>query len=261
MQGELGLFLDDDDLLRPTHLQDLVQALQMQGQAAAAYSGVRVEGPGGQWLRDYNQPWRRERLWGINHLPIHAVLFRRSAVLAASAQFDETLPVLEDWDFWCQLSHQGPFVHVPGIGATYRQGLGTSHLGDAEHANHWAPWHRRILEQHARRWGLEEQSHTLAWHALALDKEQAQHQQTQHQLHESRTQLDQTQAQHQQTQHQLQKAKAQLQQTQVLRQETQAQISNLQASYSLAERSLQLLQQSRAVRAARLLRRLLGRVQ
>jgi LmbE family N-acetylglucosaminyl deacetylase len=324
MQGELGLFLDDDDLLHPTHLQDLVQALQMQGQAAAAYSGVRVEGPGGQWLRDYNQPWRRERLWGINHLPIHAVLFRRNAVLAASAQFDETLPVLEDWDFWCQLSHQGPFVHVPGLGATYRQGLGSSHLGDADHANHWAPWHRRILEQHARRWGLEEQSHTLAWHALALDREQtqhqqtqqqlqasqaqlaqtesqhqqtqqqlqasqaqlaqtesqhqqtqqqlqasqaqlaqteSQHQQTQQQLQASQAQLAQTESQHQQTQHQLQKAKAQLQQTQVLRQETQAQISNLQANHSLAERSLQLLQQSRAVRAARLLRRLLGRVQ
>jgi hypothetical protein len=324
MQGELGLFLDDDDLLRPTHLQDLVQALQAQWQAVAAYSGVRVEGPGGQWLRDYNLPWQRERLWGINHLPIHAVLFRRSAVLAASAQFDETLPVLEDWDFWCQLSHLGPFAHVPGIGATYRQGLGTSHLGDAEHANHWAPWHRRILEQHARRWGLEEQSHTLAWHALALDKEQTQHQQTQQQLQASQAQLAQTESQHQQTQqqlqasqaqlaqtesqhqqtqqqlqasqaqlaqtesqhqqtqqqlqasqaqlaqtesqhqqaqYQLQKAKAQLQQTQVHQQGTQAQVSHLQASHSLAERSLQMLQQSRAVRTARMLRRLLGRPQ
>ena len=324
MQGEFCLFLDDDDLLRPTHLQDLVQALQAQWQAVAAYSGVRVEGPGGQWLRDYNLPWQRERLWGINHLPIHAVLFRRSAVLATSAQFDETLPVLEDWDFWCQLSHRGPFAHVPGIGATYRQGLGTSHLGDAEHANHWAPWHRRILEQHARRWGLEEQSHTLAWHALALDKEltqhqqtqhqlqktqaqlgqtqvqhqqteaqlqesqarlgqtqaqnqqtqaqlqesqaqlsqtQAQHQQTQAQLQESQAQLSQTQAQHQQTQNQLQKTQAQLQQTQVHRQEIQVQISHLQASHSLAERSLQLLLQSRAVRTARLLRRWLGRAQ
>jgi LmbE family N-acetylglucosaminyl deacetylase len=344
MQGELGLFLDDDDLLQPTHLQDLVQALHTQWQAVAAYSGVRVEGPGGQWLRDYNLPWQRERLWGINHLPIHAVLFRRSAVLGASAQFDETLPVLEDWDFWCQLSHRGPFAHVPGLGATYRQGLGNSHLGDAEHANHWAPWHRRILEQHARRWGLEEQSRTLAWNALALDKEQTQHQQTQQQLQASQAQLDQTQQQHQltqaelqvslarqdqihaqhqqtqqqlqasqaqldqtqqqhqltqaelqvslarqdqihaqyqltqaelqasqaqldqtqqqhqQTQNQLQKVKAQLLQTQVLRQDMQVQIYSLQANHSLAERSLQMLQQSRAVRAARVLRRVLRRV-
>lgn len=254
MQGELGLFLDDDDLLRPTHLQDLVQALHAQGQAAAAYSGVRVEGPGDQWLRDYNLPWQRERLWGINHLPIHAVLFRRSAVLAIGAQFDETLPVLEDWDFWCQLSHQGPFVHVPRIGATYRQGLGTSHLGDAEHTNHWAPWHRHILEQHARRWGLEEQSHTLAWHALALDKEQAQHQQTQ-------TQLQAVQAQLQKAHAQLQQSQTQLQQSQTHLQESQAQVFSLQASQALAERSLQLLQQSRAVRTVRTVRRWLGRSQ
>lgn len=247
MQGELGLFLDDDDLLHPTHLQDLVQALYEQGPAAAAYSGVRVEGPGGQWLRDYNLPWQRERLWGINHLPIHAVLFRRSAVLAISAQFDETLPVLEDWDFWCQLSHQGPFVHVPRMGATYRQGLGTSHLGDADHANHWAPWHRHILEQHARRWGLEEQSHTLAWHALALDREQVQHQQSQAQLHAVQDQLHAVQAL-------LQASQSQLQASQV-------QVFSLQASHALAERSLQLLQQSRAVRTVRMVRRWLGRSQ
>ncbi|WP_305807299.1 hypothetical protein, partial [Stenotrophomonas sp. YIM B06876] len=114
-------------------------------------------------------------------LPIHAVLFRRSAVRAAAAHFDEQLPVMEDWDFWCQLSHQGPFVHVPGIGATYRQGLGTSQLGDAQHANYWAPWHRRILEQHARRWGPAEQSATLAWHAIALDRVEQQNHQLQQQ--------------------------------------------------------------------------------
>ena len=170
MQGEFGLFLDDDDLLRPVHLQKLLVPLQEQVLAAASYSGVRVEGPGGQWLRDYDIPWQRERLWGINYLPIHAVLFRSSAVRAADAQFDEQLPVMEDWDFWCHLSHHGPFLHVPGVGAVYRQGLGTSRLADAQHANYWAPWHQRILEQHARRWGPVEQSATLAWHAVALDR-------------------------------------------------------------------------------------------
>ena len=286
MHGELGLFLDDDDLLLPTHLQNLVQALQVQGLAAAAYSGVRVEGAGGQWLRDYDVPWQRERLWGVNHLPIHAVLFRRSAVMAVNARFNEALPVMEDWDFWCQLSHQGPFVHVPGIGATYRQGLGTSQLGDAHHANYWAPWHRRILEQHARRWGLEEQSATLAWHALALDHaEQQAHQarqQLQH-LEQANQQLQETAVRHahdlqaatarhahdlqalEAVQDQLQDTTARhahdlhlLQAVQEHLQQAHVQYAHLKAEHALAEQSLQMLQQSRPVRGARVLRRLLG---
>ena len=303
MQGEFGLFLDDDDLLQPTHLHKLLMALQSQVHAAAAYSGVRVEGPGGQWLRDYDTPWQRERLWGINYLPIHAVLFRISAVRAIDAHFDEQLPVMEDWDFWCQLSHHAPFVHVPGIGATYRQGLGTSQLGDAQHVNYWAPWHRRILEQHVSRWGADEQSATLAWHAVTLDRVEQENQQLQlehahlqaaraqlqdiqeqlqatriqlqdgsAQLHESHTQLQITRAQLHVSQVQL-KEQAQRLQGAVARhaqdqqalgaaqqqlQQAHMKIAHWQSAHALAERSLQMLQQSRAVRGARALRRLLG---
>lgn len=241
MQGELGLFLDDDDLLLPTHLQNLVQALQGQRHAVAAYSGVRVEGPGGQWLRDYDLPWQRERLWGINHLPIHAVLFRYSAVQAVDAHFNEALPVMEDWDFWCQISHHGPLVHVPGIGATYRQGLGMSQLGNAQHVNYWAPWHRRILEQHARRWGVQEQSHTLAWHALALDSEQEHH-------HQTRRQLEQANSLVQQQGQQLQHAQTQLNQTtqQLLQAGELAHVQEqqLQESNALQQQLQQQLQQA-----------------
>lgn len=298
MQGELGLFLDDDDLLQPLHIQNLVQALQAQAQAVAAYSGVRVEGRDGQWLRNYDAPWQQERLWGINYLPIHAVLFRRSAVLAAQAQFDEQLPVMEDWDFWCQLSHQGGFVRVPGIGATYRQGLGTSQLADAQHANYWAPWHRRILEKHARRWGLEAQSATLAWHALALDRLDQQHQQLQEVLQTQQTtsqeQLRQVQEalQTQQTtnQEQLRQVQEALQTQQTTSREqlrqvqeeliqsrqqsahlqalhtesqeqlqlAQLQLARLQEERDLSERSLHMLQHSLPVRWSRTVRRLLG---
>ena len=302
LQGEFGLFLDDDDLLQPTHLHNLLTALQAQVNAAAAYSGVRVEGPGGQWLRDYDTPWQRERLWGINYLPIHAVLFRSSAVRAVDAHFDEQLPVMEDWDFWCQLSHHAPFVHVPGIGATYRQGLGTSQLGDAQHANYWAPWHRRILERHARRWGADAQSATLAWHAVTLDRVERENQQlrqqlehahlqaiqaqlkdaleqlqaTEAQLHDTRAQLHESHTQLQITRAQLYVGQVQLkEQARCLQgaveqrvqdqqalgaalQQAQQDLAYWQAEHALAARSLQMLQQSRAVRGARALRRLLG---
>lgn len=232
-QGDMVLFLDDDDLLAPDHIARLADALQADAQAVAAYTGVRVEGPGGQWLRDYDLPWQPQRLRGINHLPIHAVLFRASA--HRQARFDEELPVLEDWDFWCQLSHLGRFVHVPGISATYRQGLGTSHLGDPDHANHWARWHQRILQQHASRWGIDSQSDALAWHALALDRAEQEGQR----LHNELEQLRAVHRQCEQLQGQLEQA--------------QALAAQHQAESDLAQRSLAMLQQSRAVRwAARL---------
>lgn len=249
-QGQFILFLDDDDLLAPHHIDSLVSALQPVGQAIAAYTGVRVEGPGGQWLRDYDLPWEPRRLRGINYLPIHAVLFRRAA--AVTACFDEALPVLEDWDFWCQLSHLGAFIHVPGIGAIYRQGLGTSHLGDPQHANHWARWHQLILERHAARWGAAEQSATLAWHALALDTAEQARLRSQQEHGATMEQLQQAQ------QHllQLQHEQAQWLQAQ---QQLQIALAHTQAERDLAQRSLTLLQQSRPVRWARTLRRALRR--
>jgi hypothetical protein len=251
-------------------VQTLVDALQPQGQAVAAYTGVRVEGPGGQWIRDYDSPWEPRRLQGINHLPIHAVLFRLQAVRAGGARFDPALPVLEDWDFWCQLSRLGTFVHVPGIGATYRQGLGDSHLGDPEHDNHWAKWHQRILEQHAQRWGVGEQSAALAWHALALDRAELAQlatandlRHTQDQLGDCRQALELTQgllhACRTELQHAQQQSQDMLHACRTELQQAQAQFLQLQAEHDLAQRSLQLLQQSRPVRWARALRGLAGR--
>lgn len=251
-RGRYALFLDDDDLLGPTHVQTLVDALQPRGLAVAAYTGVRVEGPGGQWIRDYDSPWQPRRLQGINHLPIHAVLFRLQAVRAGGACFDPNLPVLEDWDFWCQLSHLGDFVHVPGIAATYRQGLGDSHLGDPEHDNHWAKWHQRILEQHAQRWGVGEQSAALAWHAIALDRAELAQVAIANDLRQTQGQLSDCRQALARNQDMLHACRTELQQA-------QAQVLQLRAEHELAQRSLQMLQQSRPVRWARALRDLAGR--
>lgn len=264
--GRYALFLDDDDHVSPHHLERLVEALQADGLAVAAYAGVRVEGPGGQWVRDYDLPWEPRRLQGVNHLPIHAVLFRTAPVHAAGARFAVDLPVLEDWDFWCQLSRLGHFVHVPGISATYRQGLGSSHLGDPEHDNHWAKWHQRILEQHAQRWGWQAQSAALAWHAIALDRAELAHAEAQRHLAQVQTAQQQLQGQHLQQTAELAQARSQAQQwqadflqLQATLQQTQVDLAHRTAERDLAQRSLQMLQHSRPVRWARALRGLLGR--
>lgn len=171
--GDLALFLDDDDLLQAHHIERLVQQLAERSAAIAAYAGVRVETHDGVFVRNYDIPWSRERLAGINFLPIHAVLFRVQPVRAAQARFDEELPVLEDWDFWCQIARLGDMVHCPGVSAVYRQGYGQSDLGNPESNNYWKHWHHRLLQRSIAQNPPETTSATLAWHAIALDQTQS----------------------------------------------------------------------------------------
>ena len=169
-QGNLAMFVDDDDLIAPDHIQRLVQTLHQHGQAVAAYSGVRVVNAQGQTLREYDTPWSSARLQGINFLPIHAVLFRMQEVRAQHLRFDTTLPVLEDWEFWLQLSEQNTFVHSQGITATYRQSLGQSGLSDPAHDNHWQAWHLKLLSKRIQTANMQDVAKCLAWHAIALDR-------------------------------------------------------------------------------------------
>jgi len=134
-----ALFLDEDDLVDPNHLERLLAALATN-KAPAAYAGVRLEQAGNNTETStenstenstddvMDSPWLEGELLVRNTLPIHAVLFRMAAVKQANARFDTQLTLLEDWDFWLQLATQGAFIHVPGVSATYRLSLGESGL-------------------------------------------------------------------------------------------------------------------------------------
>jgi glycosyltransferase involved in cell wall biosynthesis len=124
-RGDWLLFLDDDDLLLPDHLQRLVACVRRQGAGCAAYAGVRVVGPDGVELEVFDEPEAAVRLWATNVLPIHAVLFPRT-VVEQGARFDEHLDPYEDWDFWLRLTGYVRLVHVAGVSAIYRSHLGES---------------------------------------------------------------------------------------------------------------------------------------
>lgn len=177
INAALALFLDDDDLIEPGHIAKLVDALQAQPQAIAAYTGVRVVNEKGETVRTYDVPWAAQRLAAINFLPIHGVLFRTWPCQQTQLQFDEQLPVLEDWDFWYRLSAHGPMVHVQGCTGIYRQSLGQSNLSLQDHPHHWRLWHHNILHQRVASASQDQLLDWLSWHALSLDREQALHQQ------------------------------------------------------------------------------------
>jgi hypothetical protein len=119
--GDWILYLDDDDTLLPGHLSRLVRAGQANVEALAVYADVEMG-------REVDGVWQAQHLFAAdfdavrllfeNYLPIHAVLFRRDRV-QQGVQFDTSLDLFEDWDFWLQLAELGHFVRVPGVSARY----------------------------------------------------------------------------------------------------------------------------------------------
>jgi hypothetical protein len=110
----------------------------------------------------------------INFLPIHAVLFKMGAVKQQGISFKPALDVLEDWDFWLQLTQTSSLVHSNNITAVYRQALGKSELGSSLSDSHWKSWHHKILEQFVSHSSEQENVDVLSWYAIELDKQVAQ---------------------------------------------------------------------------------------
>ena len=228
-----------------------------QPSAAGAYSGVQVVGAEGQILREYDMPWSRHRLTGINFLPIHAVLFRMDAVREQQIRFDTELPVLEDWDFWRHLCQGRELVHCPGVTAVYRQGLGQSGLSDPEHANHWKAWHKQLLQRYLSQEPLHDATEVLAWHAIELDKlgvqldrlrllqktTQAQLAQSQADLHLQKQQALQHQQARDQLRQELERFSLQMQ-TELSAQEAKLQSFAAQSTAALSAKELQLQAQA-----------------
>ena len=120
--GRRVIFLDDDDVFLPGHLERLSAALDDAPDAVAAYADVAYgrEGPEGwQTSHVFGDPFDAVRLRFENFVPLHAALVDRDRAAAHECRFDESLDLFEDWDWWLQLAARGRFVHVPGVSARY----------------------------------------------------------------------------------------------------------------------------------------------
>jgi len=120
--GSYFLLLDDDDWLKPEHIQNLLESLRDNPGVSVAYSGVEcMEQRGGEWHRCsvFNFHFDRLRLLLENYIPIHALIFS-ATLFNHGCRFSPELDVYEDWDFWLQLSRYTDFIHNPEISACYR---------------------------------------------------------------------------------------------------------------------------------------------
>ena len=120
--GKYIQFLDDDDWIDPSHVSQLVNALESSDETAAAYSSTQKTNAAGDSL-DYvfREAFDPILLMRDNYIPIHSLLFD-SALLEHGCRFDETFDIYEDWDFWLQLSQHTNFQHIDSITAYYREG-------------------------------------------------------------------------------------------------------------------------------------------
>jgi glycosyltransferase involved in cell wall biosynthesis len=128
-RGNYLIFLDDDDIFFPNHLEVLENALQSNPSYMAAYS-IAYEVP--THIKSYSpfrykemkpfihyaQPFNRLLMFYTNYIPIQSILFKRE-LYEIFGGFDESL-ILEDWDLWMRYSLKNDFLFIPEITSKYR---------------------------------------------------------------------------------------------------------------------------------------------
>ena len=131
-KGRWITYLDDDDIIYPIHLDVLAHSLEETG-FRVAYADVNkvlclvapdryavvAREPFGFFEFDPDQ------LLLANRLPIQSVVHAAECIPSVGA-FDESLDVLEDWDFMIRLSRRFPFFHARRFTSEYRFWVSTA---------------------------------------------------------------------------------------------------------------------------------------
>ncbi len=128
--GEWILFLDDDDEFYPDHVERLMEAVQGDPQAIAAYAWAEVRPTEIESLVPLTLhekptvlyphfPFHLSLLMTQNLFPIQAVLFQRR-LIEEFGGFHVDFELLEDWVLWCKLFRNGTVVEVPLVTSFFR---------------------------------------------------------------------------------------------------------------------------------------------
>ena len=124
--GKYVAYLDDDDIFYTDHLETLVTFLETTKSKVAytnAYRRIQknVDGNYVTLMRDlpYTYDFDYDRILIGNSVPVICFMHERSCVDAVGF-FDETLPSLEDWEFWIRVSRYYKIHHVDRVTCEFR---------------------------------------------------------------------------------------------------------------------------------------------
>ncbi|WP_313172129.1 glycosyltransferase [Stenotrophomonas sp.] len=155
-RGQYLVYLDDDDLYQPQHLQTLADAIQRHpGEVVysdACFITERIEGAHRLVLAEEHRyphgSYSHERLSIENYIPVNTFAWPR-ALAAGIGGFDEHLQGLEDWDFLLRLAARVPFNHVRQQTAQVRMRADTDERRSVQAFGHYPALYRKIYARHS----------------------------------------------------------------------------------------------------------------
>lgn len=114
-KGEYIALLDDDDIFYPNHLETALKYLSEDNKVVYSDAVRYMYNIPGQKIINKSVPYsidyNRDKILIGNIAPVNCFVFRKSLIEVAGL-FDESLSVLEDWDFWLRLSSFTEFKHI-----------------------------------------------------------------------------------------------------------------------------------------------------
>lgn len=125
--GEFVMFLDADDAIMPTKVEQQILELRERPECGWCCSDVFIHEPNGEmelasvrygYHRKFGSSWIYPELAQANFIPVMSPLVRRQVLLDHGITFNDIL-LLEDWHFWRALSKESRVCYAPQVLATY----------------------------------------------------------------------------------------------------------------------------------------------
>ena len=134
-RGEFITFLDDDDVRLPKSLDDQIEVLSKSPTAMLCYGQAIPQDDAG----NRQQPFPTicpdgdifPELLTNNFLPCGSVVFRRECLMRFGL-LDDSIPTIDDWDFWLRITERSPVVSVKKPVVIWRQSTAESRQGSSD---------------------------------------------------------------------------------------------------------------------------------
>ncbi len=141
---DIYALLDSDDMYsQGTISKSVKRIVESNGAIGAVYSDYDTLRPDSLRLRQYKEPFSRERL--VSECIVNCDSLITKAALELAGLFDETLRVTEDWDEWLRVSEGHVISHIPESLVTIRVGTHSS-TSQVQQAT-WNTCHARTVEK------------------------------------------------------------------------------------------------------------------
>lgn len=145
--ADIFAFLDSDDLYQPGKIAKSVARFEACPAVGAVYSDYDTLRPDGLRVREWKEPFSRERL--VRECIVNCDSLVSAAALQAVDGFDEEMRVCEDYDLWMRVSEKFLISHIPESLVTVRVGQHSSTATVKSEV--WQANWRRVMEKARQR--------------------------------------------------------------------------------------------------------------